>query len=70
MMIDRGPEPDIAPTRRRVDSWATGRHVPRPVFRQGRWCCRDCTLLLTRYRYRARVRLRHHPRGKSIGWSS
>lgn len=48
--------------KRRVSSWATGRHMPVPYIDGLVWRCRDCGLRLTRY---DGGRLRHHPRGKA-----
>lgn len=62
---------------RRVSSWVTGRHMPAVSYRLTDYeptaetarieaRCRDCGLLLTRYRRRdGKVSLRHHPRRKS-----
>lgn len=51
---------------RRVWSYVRAMHMPVP-YRDpnGRWRCRDCGRLLTRYLDEGRRSLRHHPRGKA-----
>lgn len=51
---------------RAVQSWATGRHLPRPIkAADGQWRCADCLRRLSRYTTAyGETRLRHNPRDR------